>query len=224
MSVRDVVTALKNWKNYDFTSTDNVISMNFIESKIDRTAAVDLSKYDIEEPELLYHEDREFELSFTDGDLNETYKYDSAIINKSGITINGTAASDETNQIKIDALPLPVITRNGITTAFSFDDQTSKLRVVFMKPVPEGGTPVAFYNEIVLIPAVVDVNFKNWLNFRISSNTYKWDFLISVEKFREISLQTLIYAYGNYHVISDIEKERLDHLWWRINATTESLL
>lgn len=224
MTVRDVITALKNWKNYDFTSADKVISMNLIESKIDRSAAVDLIQYDVEEPELLFHEDREFELSFTDGDSHETYKYDSAIINKSGVIINGIAASDETNQIKIDALPLPVITRNSIATAFSFDEQTSKLRVVFMKPVPEGGTPVSFYNESVLIPTVVDVNFKNWLNFRISSNTWKWDFLISVEKFREISMQTLIYAYGNYHIFSDIEKERLDHLWWRINATTENII
>lgn len=224
MSVRDVITALKNCKNYDFTSDDKVIYMNRIESKLDRTTAVDMSKNDVEEPELLYHEDREFELSFTDGASIATYKYDTAIVNRKGITVNGIAASEETSQIKIDLLPLPVITRNSITTAFSLDDQTSKLRLVFMNPVPEGGTPVAFFNPNILIPSIAENEFKNWLNFRISSNTWKWDFLISVEKFREINVQTLIYAYGNYHVFSNIEKERLDHLWWRINATTESLL
>jgi hypothetical protein len=93
-----------------------------------------------------------------------------------------------------------------------------------MNPVPEGGSPVAFHNDNVLIPAVAENDFKYWLNFRINSEEWKWNFLISVEKFREISIQTLIYAYGNYHVISTIEKERLDHLWYNITAQTESLL
>jgi hypothetical protein len=223
MTVRDVITALKNLKNYDFSSNENVIYMNLIENKLDRNAAVDLTDYDIEEPQLDFHQDREFELSFTDGNSNPDYKYDSAIVNKSGITINGIKASEATNQIKIDLLPLPVITRNSITTAFSFDEQNSKLRLVFMNPVPEGGTPVAFQNNNVLIPAVVEFNFKNWLDFRINSEAYTWDFIISVERFREISIQTLVYAYGNYHVLSNIEKERLDHLWWRVNARSESL-
>jgi hypothetical protein len=224
MSVTEVITALKNWKNYDFTNSDKVISMNLIKSKLDRANAVDFSLYDIEEPERIFHQDREFELSFTDGQSNDVYKYDTAIINKSGITINGIAASDEINEIKIDALPLPVINRNSIITAYTLDDQSSKLRLVFMNPVPEGGSPVAFHNDNVLIPAVAENDFKYWLNFRINSEEWKWNFLISVEKFREISIQTLIYAYGNYHVISTIEKERLDHLWYNITAQTESLL
>lgn len=224
LSVRDVIVALKNWKNYSFTSNENIIYMNRIEAKLNRNDAIDLSEFDIEEPAETFHDDREFELSFTDGKANATYQYDSAIMNKSGVVINGIASSDATNQIKIDALPLPVILRNGITTAFSFEDEPAKLRIVFMNPVPEGGTPVAFHNEAVLIPNLVQNDFLNWLNFRINSNSWQWDFLISVEKFREINVQTLIYAYGNYHLFSEIEKERLDHLWWRINARTESLL
>jgi hypothetical protein len=42
---------------------------------------------------------------------------------------------------------------------------------------------------------------------RINSIEWNWDFVISVEKFREISIQTLIYAYSNYHIPSE-EKER----------------
>jgi hypothetical protein len=126
--------------------------------------------------------------------------------------------------IKIDALPLPVITRNGVTTALSYEDETSKLRVVCMKPMPAGGTPVGYWNENVLVTSIYENEYKDWLNFRINSLEWNWDFVISVEKFREVSIQTLIYAYSNYHILSEMEKERLNSMYWRITAKTESLL
>jgi hypothetical protein len=41
--------------------------MNRITPKLNRASAVDFADFDIEEPERLFHEDRQFELAFTDG-------------------------------------------------------------------------------------------------------------------------------------------------------------
>jgi hypothetical protein len=68
-----------------------------------------------------------------------------------------------------------------------------------MKPMLEGSTPTSYWNENVLIPVY---DFKQWLDFRINSIAWRWDFIISVENL-EISIQTLIYAYSNYHVLSE---------------------
>ncbi|NRT11547.1 hypothetical protein [Flavobacterium sp. 14A] len=223
MTVKDLITVLKNWHNYDFTTIGKVVYMNLIESKLDRAAAIDLRDFEIEEPEEVFHEDREFELSFADGLADTVYRYDFAIINKEGITINGASKNSDLKQIKIDALPLPVIFRNGITTAYNFNDEPSKLRIVFMRPIAPGGTPVCYHNANVLIPNVAQTKFKNWLDFRINSSSFRWDFIISAEKFKAIKIQTLIYAYDNYHVLDEIERERIDDLWWRITAKTESL-
>ena len=224
MTFRDLIMIIKNWKNYEFIPVDNVIYMNRISLKLNRDAAVDLSEFEIEEPERLFHEDRQFELSFTDGKAHETYKYDSLLVSKDNTVVNNYILKDTVNPIKIDALPLPVITRNGVTTALSYEDQTSKLRLVFMRPMIEGGVPITYWNENVLIPAVYENDFKEWLKFRINSLAWNWDFIMSVEKFREITIQTLVYAYGNYHIFSEIEKERLNSMFWRITAKTESLL
>lgn len=224
MTFRDLIMIIKNWKNYEFIPVGKVIYMNRIKLKLNRDAAVNLSEFDIEEPERLFHEDRQFELAFTDGKSNETYKYDSVLVSKDSVLVNNYLAKETVNTIKIDALPLPVIARNGVTTAFSFSDETSKLRVVFMKPMPEGGTPEAYWNENVLIPAVYEFDYKDWLNFRINSLGWNWDFVISVEKFREISIQSLVYAYANYHIFSEIEKERINSMFWRLTAKSESLL
>jgi hypothetical protein len=224
MTFRDLIMIIKNWKNYEFIPVGKVIYMNRIELKLNRESAVNLSEFEIEEPEQTFHEDRQFELAFTDGKAHEVYKYDSILVSKDSVIVNNYTVKDTVNTIKIDALPLPVIARNGITTALSYEDETSKLRVVFMKSMPAGGTPVAYWNEAVLIPAVYISDYEDWLSFRINSVGWNWDFVMSVEKFREITIQSLIYAYSNYHIFSEIEKERLNSMFWRITAKSESLI
>jgi hypothetical protein len=224
MTVRDLIAIIKNWFNYDFVANEKVISMNLIENNLDRSTAKKIDETEIEEPSRIFHEDRTFELSFSDGKVDAIYKYDSIFIQQSGVTVNNYTVLPTTNSIKIDALPLPVITRDGVKTAFSFQDETSKLRLVFMKPMPEGGSPVTFENKAVLMRENYESKFKKWLDFRINSIEWNWEFVISVEKFREITIQTLVYAYGNYHLLSDLEKTRLDNFYWKIAAKTESLI
>jgi hypothetical protein len=223
MTFRELITSIKNLKNYEFVPVENVIYMNLIENKLDRSVAKNLEDFDIEEPEINYHDDREYELSFTDGKSNETYKYDSVLVTSEGVVINDYVVKSTVNPIKIDALPLPVVTKSGITTAYNFDDQPSKLRLVFADPMVYGGSPVTFWNVNMTIPKIRENNYSKWLDFRINSIEWKWDFIISVEKFREITIQSLTYAYKNYHILTEIEKERLDKSWWRVTAKTESL-
>jgi hypothetical protein len=224
MTFRDLIMIIKNWKNYELIPSGNIIYMNRIASRLNRDSAIKISDFEIEEPEIEFHDDRQFELAFTDGKTHEIYKYDSVLVSSDSVVVNNYVLKDTVSPIKIDALPLPVISRNGITTALSFQDEPSKLRLVFMKPMPQGGAPVAYYNERVLIPAIHENDFKEWLKFRISSLAWNWDFIMSVEKFKAITIQTLVYAYGNYHIFSEIEKERLNSMFWRITAKTESLL
>lgn len=223
MSFRDFVIAIKNWGNYGFVPDGKVIRMDRIGPKLDRTKAIDLTGEDIPEPKEVYHDSRMFELAFSDGKSDEKYPYDSVLVSKESTIVNDYTTGENVSSIKIDALPLPIITRESITTAINFEDQTTKLRVVYMKKMPSNGSPVCYQNSNVLIPYVAETHFKEWLKFRLNSVGWEWDFIISVEKFREITMQSLIYAYSNYHVFSDVQKERLNKLWWRVTAKTESL-
>lgn len=224
MTFGQLITIIKNLKNYDFIPDGDLVYMNKIQKKLDRALAKNLTNFEIDEPEWEFHEDREFELAFTDGKTNETYKYDSILITGTGTIVNNYKAKSTVNTIKIDALPLPVLTRNGVTTSYNFEDQPEKLRLIFMKAYQEDGKPVGFWNEKFTIPQLYENDYKDWIDFRIRSMSGTWDFVVSVEKFREITIQTLIYAYQNYHVFSEIEKERLNSMYWRITAKTESLL
>lgn len=223
MTFGELIKIIKNLKNYEFIPDGDLVYMNKIQKKLNRNLAKNLTDFEIDEPERAFHEDREYELAFTDGSANETYKYDSVLIGSSTVLVKNYIAKTTVNSIRIDALPLPVIARNGVTTSYNFEDQPSKLRLVFKKE-QEGGAPVGFWNEKMTIPKLYENDYKDWIDFRINSVAWNWGFVVSVEKFREITIQTLLYAYQNYHVFSQIEKERLNSMYWRITAKTESLI
>lgn len=223
MTFGELIRIIKNLKNYEFIPDGDLVYMNKIQKKLNRNLAKNLTDFEIDEPERAFHEDREYELAFTDGSANETYKYDSVLIGSSTVLVKNYIAKTTVNSIRIDALPLPVIARNGVTTSYNFEDQPSKLRLVFKKE-QEGGAPVGFWNEKMTIPKLYENDYKDWIDFRINSVAWNWEFVVSVEKFREITIQTLLYAYQNYHVFSQIEKERLNSMYWRITAKTESLI
>lgn len=224
ITFKDYVTAIKNWGNYGFVPDGKVIHMNLIDPQLDRTKAIDLSGFDVPEPKRTFHDTKKFELAFTDGNSSETYKYDSVLVTKDTTIVNDYTTNDTVSPIKIDALPLPIATVSSIKTAINFQDEPSKIRTVYMRKMIPGGVPVTFENTAVLIPNVAATKFKNWLNFRINSVGWEWQFLISVEKFSEITLQSLILAYDNYHILTDIQKERVNRSWWNVSFKSESLV
>jgi hypothetical protein len=224
ITVGELVTFIKNAKNYSFIADGDEVWMNRIKPQIDRSTAVEIIDTEVEEPKQLYHEERSFELMFTDGDENKEYKYDKVFIDAAGIKTNDYSKTENTNTISINGLPLPVITRENVTTAYALDDDDSKIRLIFYNGIIPGGTPVSFDNSSFKIPNLLLFNYLEWLNFRINSIGWEWNFVISVQKFQPIKIQSLIYCYRNYHLFTEMEKERLNDEWWLITAKSESLL
>lgn len=221
----EVIEQIRLLKNYDFITKDNIVFMNKI-SLSSREGAIDISKSDIEEPLRTFNDERSYEIKFADGD-NPTYKYDSLFIDKNGVKTNVYKINKNTSEISIDVLPYPVITRNGVTTAHAFDDESSKLRLIFFRSPNYEELPICYNNSNVLIPAVYASNYFHWLNFLLNSVRYEWDFIIPVEIWKDVNIRSLIFAYHNYHLFTDLEKERIvigmEH-YYRITARSESLV
>ncbi|MBU7569320.1 MAG: hypothetical protein KAF41_01590 [Flavobacterium sp.] len=223
MTVGDLVTIVRVAKNLDLNINGNIVTMNYIQPQLSRNSAKDLSDFDIEEPERIFHDDRTYELYFVDGKKDSNYQYDSIFVSADSVLTNVYRKEKTTTEIKFDFLPYPVINRNSVTTAFAFDDESSKLRLIFFNSVLPGDPPVCFDNTNMLVPSLYYNGYSSWIDFLIKSIGYQWDFVISVEKFKEIQIQSLIYAYSNYHIFSEIEKERINQLYWRGTAKSESL-
>lgn len=222
ITVGELVKFIKNSKNYKFIPDGNVVYMNKIRPSVDRQTAIDLTSTEIDKPKQTYNNKKSFEMSFRDMNVNEAYKYDTAFYDKDGIKVNVYDKKNDTIPITVDGLPLPVIDRYGIRTAYALDDAPDKIRLIFRNPMGDG-LPTCFWNENFTIPNLMSNNFIEWLNFRINSVKFEWESIVSVEKMREISINSLVYAYSNYHLLNELEKERIDILWWRVSFKTEVL-
>lgn len=222
MTLKDLVNIVRTWKNLNYILSGNIVTMDYVQPALDRTQALNLSDYEIEEPTLDYSEEKSYELTFADGAANDGYIYDKLFIDADGVKTNTYKTKSETTPITIDALPLPIITRNGVKTAYALDDDTSKVRLVFYRALLEGGKPVCNENTGMLLPAVYQNNYKRWLDFRISSVKFTWQFLAASEKVRELTTKKPVYAYGNYHIITEMEKTQ-DRQYYDIVLKSESL-
>lgn len=222
----ELVQQIRIIKNLDFVPEGNTVTMNYINLN-DRTGAIPFDETEVEEPLRKFHDERSYEIIFSDGKSNAAYPYDSLFIDKNGIKTNTYKTDENTTQILIDALPYPVIDREGIKTAFAFDDETSKLRLIFYKAPDAGESPLCFDNPNMLIPALYANHYINWIYFLINSTEYEWEFIIAVEKYKDYTIRSLIYAYDNFHLFTEIEKERIviaTNHYYQITARSESLV
>lgn len=224
VSLLELFNAIRKWKNYSVDISGTEISLYSISSKLDRSTALDLSDYEVQDPLRTFSEQRSFELMFADGDSNSSYPYDKLYITEDGISTNTYTKASEASSINIEALPLPVINRALGSSAFALDDDTGKIRVVFYRAVPEGGKPLTYENAGMLIPAVYNNFYKGWLQFRVNSVAFEWSIRLPGYLARDLVSQSLVYAYGQYHVVKQLEKARQNLQYYDITVQSESLI
>lgn len=215
----DLVNSVRISENLGIEIQDNIVTMNFI--NLEKSTATDLSKYDIEEPLETFNDERTYEMKYTEGD-NEKVKYDKLFVQSSGNVLNDYTIENSTTQINFDLLPLPMLNRHSINTAFAYDSSES-LRIVFYDHLADSDAPSCYENNNYKIENRYLLRYKNWLDFLLYSITYKWDFIVNSEQFKEILKSNLIYGFKNYHVLAELEREKLNYMYWRITATTEKL-
>ncbi|AXP79155.1 hypothetical protein CJ739_55 [Mariniflexile rhizosphaerae] len=221
MTVDEFITILKNWKNLDLVPEGNIMYFNYIESQIDITDAKDLSSYEEKTPRRLPGRGKSFLLKFSDV-TSEDYTFEKVFVDLNGVTTNGIETNEDTSEIVIDAIPLPIINRGNIITAHHFLDEGSKLKVILYEgeigKINASETPFE-----LLIPQVYDKHFLKWFNFRLTGQNYEWSFKMYEEIMRNLDIRNKVFAYKNYHIIKSMTKDLVKPGVWLIQLNTESL-
>src|SRR5690606_4358157 len=79
--------------------------------------------------ERTFNQGKTFELKFTDVD-SDIYEFPSIYIDHTGITQSPYVAKEGTEEIIIDAVPLPLKTESSVRTAHGFIDDKQKIQLV----------------------------------------------------------------------------------------------
>lgn len=200
----DFIKVVKNWFNYDLIIKDNLAIMDRIEDQVNYENAIDLSQFEIKYPFRKFTQGTSFLLKFNDIDSKE-YKFDAIFQNEAVTTTNNYVTDDKTSTIEIAALPLPLMTRNGVQTAHAFEEDNSKVYLVvdFNEPT---GTNFSKSPFEYLIPQIHERYWKAWFTTRIFSQGFRWNFVSWWENIKDLTTKTKVFAYNRYHIVKSINK------------------
>ncbi len=217
----DFITHIKNWYNYDFDVVGKTVFMNKIESQINYQDAVSLEEYEVKIPTRKYQKAISFLLKFADIDSKE-FVYDKVFQSAAGVTLLNPVINDQTKPIEINALPLPNVLKENITTAFAFEQNESKIYTVLYDGLQSGRNTTLDPTPMFLPQVHLNYWYK-WFLFRINSVGYKWSFKALSVKLTIINIKKKIFAYNNYHIIKSFIKTEIKPGIIEVEIETESL-
>lgn len=217
----DFIKVVKNWFNYDLTVEGKLAIMNPIEDEINYDADLDLSFTEVKYPLRKFSQGSSFLLKFQDID-NKDYTFLPVFQNQSSVVNSNYVTDDKTTTIEVNALPLPLLTRNEVQTAYALESNNAKVFLVKYDGIFNGNN-LAQSNSDYLIPAVHLAYWTKWFQFRINAHGFNWRFKVWNETILNLKAKTKIFAYKRVHIIKTINKTEVQPDLFEIELDCEAL-
>jgi hypothetical protein len=221
MTFADFVKVVKNWFNYDLTIIGKLAIMNPIEDEINYSDTIDLQFSEIKTPRRKFSQGKSFLLQFQEIE-NKDFKFLPVFHNQSGIVNSNFITDDKTTTIEINGLPLPLLTREGVQTAYALEQNSSKAYLVHYDGLFNGNN-LAKPNDNYLVPVVHIAYWQKWFNYRINAPAFNWQFKAWNEFVSSLNVKTKIYAYNRIHIVKTINKSEIEQDLFEIDIETEAL-
>ncbi|MDK7376000.1 hypothetical protein QP519_10685 [Weeksella virosa] len=200
-----IETTMK-WFNYDFTVNGNNVTMNKVERILRRKRDADnWEDFEAHSKERRTDSVDSFLIKFKD-QANDKYKFQEAFISKSGIQTENIKINDNTEEIIINAIPLPVTSRNNLLSATIINDDDAMIFGILRND----STTTNYTLEMTdfLIPNVYEVDYKAFLRFRILTLQYMWHFNCYTTELLDFDIKKEKFCYNNNHFVKKITREK----------------
>lgn len=218
----EFVKATLNWYNYDYVIDGEKVIMNLVESEINYDNAFNLSAFEVKEPSRRFRKNYSYLLKFAEATNDFGYIFEQVFQSNDGVFYSGFKTDEKTSTIEINALPLPLLERKGITTAHGFETSDTKIYAVIYDGLTNN-LNLAKSPEEILLPAVHATNWQKWFNFRINAQEFKWPFKAFFEQLIGLKAKGKIFAYGRYHIVKRIQKTEIKPELYEIEIETETM-
>jgi hypothetical protein len=221
ISFQDFIKVIKNWFNYDLTIVDKLAVMNPVESQINYENREDFVFSEIKNPLRKFTKGISFLLKFKNIE-NIDHTFLPVFQNKSEIRNTGYTTDEKTIPIEINGLPLPLLTRKEVETAYALDSDNSKVFLVKYdgKRIETNYSHSAKEYELPLVHLKF---WEKWFNFRINSDNFIWNFSAFGEELLNLEAKKKIFAYNKTHIIKTINRTEVKPDYFEVDIETESL-
>lgn len=217
----DFIKVVKNWFNYDLTIIGKQAIMNPIQYQINYSDALDLRFTEIKKPLRKFTQGISFLLKFADID-NKEFVFLPVFHELDSVVNSNYVIDDKTTTIEINALPLPLLTRNGAQSAYALESNDSKVYLVNYDGIYNGNN-LAKTNEEYCLPSVHLQYWYKWFNFQINAQGFNWSFKAWQESIYELKVKTKIFVYNKIHIIKTINRTEIQPDLFEIDIETKGL-
>ncbi len=210
-------------KNYGFTINDNVVTLSKKTSIINQNnEALDLSDFEAKIPERNFNKGKSFVLAYPDFN-SEDYDFGKILITKDDYQLAPFNRPDDAQDIPIKMIPLPLKQKGDVVTAHGFLDDDSKTQLVFYDGLDANSLNTSDTSEEMSILNIYLNSYQEWLNFLFNSVNYIWRFKTYYVSMIGLKIDSIIYAYKQYHLIKKLTRKTKDDEILEVEIETETL-
>lgn len=215
MSFGELVTTIKNWRNYDLEFSGSRAIMNLI--KVDKSKeAEDFRQFEISNPLRRFTDKTSFNIKFPDAESVETKNI---FIDEKGYELNKAKLPSNITEISINAFCLKLTNFRGQYTAKS--EEESALMLVYYDGLNQEGDNHAT-NPAGLEGEHCAIHLLPWFKNRLTNFSYKWSFITEKNKIRSFNIRSEIFCYDRRHLIKSWVKKSLNERFYSIEMETET--
>lgn len=216
----DLVKFVKGIRNYELIPKENgTVEMNRITPKITVASSQDLRSTEKISKYRGFQQGKTFLLKYQDVE-SDIYKFNEVFVSREGFQTEGYLKKDDTSEIALNGIPLPIKTHKGVTTADAFIEGNDKVKmVVYDHNSPGNNTSSPASLDMLNI---YDLDYSDWLNFRIFAKVYKWKFIKPIDEAILLDVYKKSSAYGRDHIIKKSIKKTISKDYMEIEIETES--
>jgi len=217
----DLVKAVMAWRNLDITVDINnhEVIMNKITESINLPVSQDLRHTEVRFPTREPNEKKSFLLQFQEKQDDLDYK--KLLFSREGAQTEGFQKDENTQEINIGLFPVLNKLVDGLTSTFYEDNHQSVISVFYHDDDSVIGN-FSLDPTSLLIPSVFEEDHRDWLRFRLFSQTFKWSNVMSIEEALSLSVRKKSFAYGQNHFIKQLIVRIVDKDFTEVDIETEA--
>lgn len=219
MTFGKLVTTMKNWRNLSVTPIGNEIHLNYLQKTFTTSEIIDIHKKCPPDKNKTFHTGDSYLLQFENVNSIK-YNFEKIYIDKDGYTIDKDA-SEQTNEITIKGIPLPITSLQGRTTADLFDENQNRVNLVLFGGLKDNKNDAENPANLLLERTYLD-HYKIWFEFRLSSVGFEFLVEMFEIELQKINIKNRLYAYNRLHVIKSLNKKQVHDDLWEVEIKTES--
>lgn len=208
-------------KNMDIDTRGNEVWVNYLQTQIEATDVIDLSQFDIKYVPRKFNKGTSFWLRYQEVN-SEEYTFTEVFQDHTGTLVSGFKTDGKTTEVPINALPLPLLYRNGVQSAHGFLQDRSRPMLILYDGLT-GGLNLARNPAPLNIVTLHAAHYNNWFKSRIEGTSFQWTFLAYYEQLIVLTKKSRVHAYTNHHIVKTLSKTEVRPHLFEVEIEVEKI-